>query len=178
VDQKYLGDSYDLVKRFWCQTLELIAPLYAHSRFVPALIRDDYTALTSIPILETRPIGRFGILLDPDTGIPLPAASLGGATSSHASLPFLLKLNQEFNPDYIICFDQSHHRGGGLSRERQREAKMTFLRDHGMQAFYYVSHAPFLFAAQNEPTLRSISDRLLSMGMPKCRFQHSEASGL
>src|SRR6266478_6504291 len=33
VHEKYLGDSYDLVKRFWCESLGPVAPLYAHPRF-------------------------------------------------------------------------------------------------------------------------------------------------
>ena len=31
----HLGDSYDLVKRFFCQVLDEIVPLYADPRFVP-----------------------------------------------------------------------------------------------------------------------------------------------
>src|SRR5438552_17254728 len=38
VHEKYLGDSYDLVKRFWCESLGPVAPLYAHPRFVPSLL--------------------------------------------------------------------------------------------------------------------------------------------
>ena len=169
--KQYLGDSYDLVKRFWCETLKSVAPLYAHPRFVPAAIRSEYKNVTTIPILEDRPDGRLGILLDPDTGVPLPATSASDATSSHVPLPFLIKLNQEFQPDYIICFDQSHVRDHQLSRKDQRAAKMTFLRERGICSFYYVSHAPFLFVAQDRQILRSILERLTLAGIPECRFQ-------
>jgi len=88
--EKYLGDSYDLVKRFWRENLKRVAPLYAHPRFVPVEIRARYTSLTSIPIFESRPRGQFGILLDPHTGIPLPGEAFH-ATASHAPLQFLVR---------------------------------------------------------------------------------------
>ena len=46
MDEKYLGDSYDLVERFFSQVLDPIARLYAHSKFVPPEIRDPYTKIT------------------------------------------------------------------------------------------------------------------------------------
>ncbi len=55
----YLGDSYDLVKRFWSESLRSVGPLYAYSRFVPADIRVQYTAVTSIPILDTDNLPRI-----------------------------------------------------------------------------------------------------------------------
>jgi len=58
--ETYLGDSYDLVKRFWYESLKSIAPLYAHPRFVPPAIHSKYTAVTSISILDVRPVGQFG----------------------------------------------------------------------------------------------------------------------
>ena len=39
MDEQWLGDSYDLVKRFWKKSLEPVAPLYSHPRFVPSTIR-------------------------------------------------------------------------------------------------------------------------------------------
>jgi hypothetical protein len=173
--ENYLGDSYDLVKRFWRESLKPIAPLYAHSKFVPARIRAQYTAVTSIPILEARPRGRFGILLDPHTGIPLPDESFGGATASHASLPFVVQVNEELQPSYMICFDQSYHRQHGLTREEQRDVKRKFLRARGIESFYYVSHAPFLFLASKRKVLARLRDRLESLGIPPCRFEPRDA---
>ena len=45
----------------------------------------------------------------------------------------------------VITFDQSDYRRSELKRDQQRHAKMRFLADAGLFAFYYVSHAPFLF---------------------------------
>jgi hypothetical protein len=170
----YLGDSYDLVKRFWSKSLEPIGLLYAHPKFVPSAIYAKYTTATSVPILGTRPEGRFGILLDPDTGVPLPSPSSRSATRSHASLQFIIDLTMELSPDYMICFDQSYHREHALSKEKQKEAKRSFLSDHGIMSFYYVSHAPFLFMASDKHILRSILGRLIALGIPETRFQPSE----
>jgi hypothetical protein len=91
----YLGDSYDLVKRFWAESLRQVAPLHAHPRFVPLGIRAHYTSVTSIPVLDTNelPDGLFGVLLDPHTGIPQPSESSTEATASHAPLLFIMQVN-------------------------------------------------------------------------------------
>src|SRR5262249_45994777 len=96
----YLGDSYDLVKRFWAESLRLVAPLFAHPRFVPAGIRPQYTAVTSIHVCAANklPEGPFGLLLDPNTGIPLPAESSTEASASHAPLPFIVQVNASMRP--------------------------------------------------------------------------------
>jgi hypothetical protein len=174
MEETYLGDSYDLVKRFFCQVLSPVAPLYAFPKFVPASIRDSYTAATTIPIFGAEVVRRFGILLDPNTGVPLPSEVLDGATPGHASLQFIMKLNEQLHPEYMICFDQSYHRKHELDRNAQREAKRKFLSTCGLPSFYYVSHAPFLFTAQRIEILRSVLDRLISAGIPRCRFQPSE----
>jgi hypothetical protein len=170
----FLGDSYDLVKRFFCEALKPIAQVYACPKFVPSEIRDKYTTITGIPILGNAPTDRFGIFLDPDTGVPLFQRV---DARRYASLEFVLELNHELHPDYIICYDQSYHRNPALKKEQQMEKKREFLRAREMSSFYYKSHAPFLFTAQRPETLRSILDRLISMGIPRCRFQPCEILG-
>ena len=150
--EEYLGDSYDLVKRFFCDSLKQIGTLYAHPYFVPVGMGAVYTRITNISILGERPDDPFGLLLDPDTGICLPTQKLEGATRKHVSLRFIIELNNKHRPDYIICFDQSAHRKHELSREEQRGQKMKVLQEGGLASFYYASHAPFLFAAQDQKT--------------------------
>jgi hypothetical protein len=167
--KQYLGDSYDLVKRFFSQTLKPVGTLYAQSEFVPEGIRRQYSILTAIPVLgDENPKRPFGVLLDPDTGF-----TLGRKTQKHVSLKSILELNQERHPDYIICFDQSHHRKHELDRDGQREKKMRSLRESGLSSFYYKSHAPFLFTAQDDGTLRRLLGCLVSAGIPEGRFQGS-----
>jgi hypothetical protein len=148
----YLGDSYDLVKRFWVENLRSVAPRFAHPSFIKEGIRDRYTTLTRIPILnlDVLPSVPFGIFLDPHTGIPLPNESSQGKTVSHATLPFMVEMNGKYHPSYMICFDQSYHRRHALSADGQREAKRDFLRERGIASFYYISHASFLFMAEKK----------------------------
>ena len=169
MDQKYLGDSYDLVKRFFCQVLSPITPLYAHEKFVPPGIREAYTKLTKIQILGTRPQGRFGILLDPDTG-----ATDGHATKKHVSLQFIADLNREFRPTYMICFDQSYHRKHENDKKGQRGEKLRRLRALGLQSFYYSSPAPFLFVAESREVFDVIFDLLRFEGIPDRFLQRPE----
>jgi hypothetical protein len=172
VRHDYLGDSYDIVKRFWAESLRPIARLFAHPRFVPAAIRSRYTALTTVPVLdpEELPEGPFGLLLDPDTGIPLPAESPTEPTASHAPLAFIVRLNATLRPAYMICFDQSHHRRHELTRPQQLQRKRDFLRAEGISSFYYHSHAPFLFMAERPEVLSTAKGRLVSLGVPPERF--------
>jgi hypothetical protein len=169
----FLGDSYDLVKRFWADRLGSLAPLYAHPKFIPPEIRVAYVRLTSMPVLDVErcPDQPFGIFLDPHTGIPLPSEVYRKPTRSHASLPFVLDVNRRLRPKYIVCFDQSYHRGHALKQHQQRKRKMTFLAQNGIYCTYYRSHAPFLFMAQERRTLEAIRKTLLECGMPAERLE-------
>jgi hypothetical protein len=170
--EKYLGDSYDLVKRFWAESLSPIAPLFAHPQFVPVEIQERYTVLTLIPILDpTRPPkNRFGLLLDPDTGIPLPDKSQVRASVAHASFDFISDVMARLQPAYMICFDQSYHRGNKNNKAEQLEKKREFLYSQGIDSFYYFSHAPFLFMAAKPDLLSAVIARLMECGVPADRF--------
>lgn len=86
MDKRYLGDSYDIVKRFWAERLQVIAPLLAHPRFVPLPIRSEFENMVGMRVLDpgNPPSHPFGLFLDPHTGVPLPTKGTHKATSSHA----------------------------------------------------------------------------------------------
>jgi hypothetical protein len=174
----YLGDSYDIVKRFWAESLRSISPLYAHPRFIPVDIRAQYTAVTTIPILDLvkPPECPIGLLLDPHTGIPLSSKSTAEASASHAPLAFIAWVNNRLRPEYIICFDQSYYRRHELNRKGQLEKKRELLREMGIDSFYYYSHAPFLFMAGDASALGAVKERLVSLGVPQERLT-SDAVG-
>jgi hypothetical protein len=174
--RNYLGDSYDIVKRFWAQSLVPLGPLFAHPRFVPEEIRTEYTAITTIAVMPdshtAAPGDPFGILLDPDTGIPLPdEAGTIVASASHASLPFLVSVLERLRPSYLICFDQSYHRRHRLSRMDQLKSKIEFLTQRQIHAFYYHSHAPFLFATTESHLHDSLQRQLQACGIPEHRLR-------
>jgi hypothetical protein len=170
VHEKYLGDSFDVVKRFLAERLAAVAPLLAHPRFIPTRIRPAFERMMTIPILGAElPPMPFGLFLDPDTGIPLPDASVR-VTASHAPLRFIADEFARLKPVYVVCFDQSHHRGCGMSRSEQRRRKQEALRAVGLESFYYVSHAPFLFAAAETDIIDSLRNRLVESGIPAWRL--------
>ena len=166
----YLGDSYDVLKRFWATSLGSIAPLYYHPKFVPLDIRKEYELVTSIPILGEIPNSKFGVLLDPHTGIPLPSDFDVRVTASHAPLSFIVDFCQTNDPEFIVCFDQTHHRTHELDKLGQLKLKTNYLEARRIFSFYYLSHAPFLFASSSAETANQIRDHLISLGIPEARF--------
>jgi hypothetical protein len=165
----YLGDSYDIVKRFWRAVLRHVAPLYAHPKFVPDTLQEDFTALTEIPLLNLQrlPPEHFGVLLDPDTGIPHPNARSQRVSRKHAPLKFISELFSDCGALYVVCFDQSRVRSKIEKLETQHEKKRKHLFSLGVFSFYYVSHAPFLFMAKQDDIITKVRKAILDAGVPE-----------
>lgn len=172
----FLGDSYDAVKRLWQQVLAGWAPLLAECRFVPEDLREEFTQLTGIPMLPDVPPEPYTILNDPDIGIRLPDEQNQSESRAHISLSSIRDQLNRPGLRAVITFDQSDYRHIELKRDQQRKAKMNFLADAGLFAFYYVSHAPFLFAFPTADTRHQVRDRLRSFGIPDVRFEGHERS--
>lgn len=179
VDKRYLGDSFDIVKRFWAERLRAVAPLLAHPRFVPADLKSQFERMVSMRVLDRNetPAGPFGLFLDPHTGVPLPTAPRQTATVSHAPLAFIEAEFSRLRPRYLVCFDQSHDRVPDLGRSDQRALKRADLKSRSLFSFYYVSHAPFLFAASDTAVLESLRSRLVEAGIPEWRFESDDLVG-
>jgi hypothetical protein len=178
VHSKYLGDSFDIVKRFWADCLGSVAPLFAHTKFVPQNIQEKYERMVGVRLLpaDGLPVC-FGLFLDPNTGIPLPTSSSQGATASHATVSFIVREFNRLKPTYMVCFEQSHDRSCGLTRREQRDSKRRALQSNRIVSFYYVSHAPFLFMARDDATLQRLLDCITNAGMPSSRFERMLAEG-
>jgi hypothetical protein len=171
VKRKYLGDSYDAVKRLWQEIFATWAPLHADPRFIPADIRNEFTTLTRIPLLGERRPTVYSILNDPDTGIRLPDRANQSEGSSHITLSTICNQLADSAVRCVITFDQSNHREPGLTAEGQRNAKLQWLNRKNLSAFYYVSHAPFLFAFSKLALLKSATDLLKHAGIPDRRIE-------
>jgi hypothetical protein len=168
----YLGDSFDAVKRLWQQVLAGFAPLYAEPRFIPPDLRRDFTRLTGIPMLLDAAPSRYSILNDPDTGIRLPSEVKQTESWIHIALITIRDQLQRHTPRAVITFDQSDYRHSELKRDEQRLAKMNYLAEAGLFSFYYVSHAPFLFAFSDADSRRQqLQERLLTFGIPDDRIE-------
>lgn len=172
--RQYLGDSYDAVKRLWQETFAKWAPLLAEPRFIPDDIRHDFTAFTRIPMLAKRRPPIYSIFNDPDTGIRLPDRTNKKEARSHINLATIVGQLRNSEVRCVVTFDQSHHREPGFSQKDQRNAKVQWLEREGLNAFYYVSHAPFLFAFSNQIYMEEARNLLLKMGLPKDRIKVPE----
>ena len=172
--RQYLGDSYDAVKRLWQETFAGWAPLLAEPRFIPEDIWHDFTAFTRIPVLANRRPPIYSIFNDPDTGIRLPHRKNQKEARSHINLATIAGQLRNSEVRCVVTFDQSHHREPGFSPADQRNAKVLWLQHQQLHSFYYVSHAPFLFAFSNDAHMRTAQERLLNVGIPKSRIGVSD----
>ncbi|MFZ5763024.1 MAG: hypothetical protein ACOY8P_08880 [Thermodesulfobacteriota bacterium] len=168
--RQFLGDSYDAVKRLWQETFAEWAPLLAEPQFIPEDIWNDFTKITRIPLLSGHRPPAYSIFNDPDTGIRLPDRKNQKEGLTHVSLATIK--NQLMNPAVrcVVTFDQSHHREPGFTPSDQRNAKVSWLRQQKLHAFYYVSHAPFLFAFSEPKYMKEARERLLKVGIPESRI--------
>jgi len=167
----FLGDSCDAVKRLWQQVFAEWAPLYAEPRFIPCEVQDDFTRLTGIPFLTDRHPPGYSILNDPDTGIRLPDAKDQREGQRHIRVATIVDQLRNRGPRCVVTFDLSHDRRRELKHDSQRQVKLRCLAEEGIPAFYYVSHAPFLFAFPDSDSLRELQDRLLRAGIPADRIE-------
>jgi hypothetical protein len=172
MDQQFLGDSYDLVKRFWAENLSSIAPIYADERFVPKEIREEYTKITGIPIFHSSIAHPFAIFLDPCTGIPTKTNTASKPTKKHAPLPFIIEFLEKYHPEFLVCFDQSF--SFNRCKESCMEEKINALTSTGLCAFYYTSHANFLFVSESASITRSIRKQIMNLGIPGWRIKPNE----
>ncbi len=169
--EKFLGDSYDAVKRMWRQLLDGTSTLYAHPRFIEAHLRDQFQRLTGIETISGKLPDHCSILNDPDTGIRLPFAKNQSESRAHISLATILSQLTSCHPYCIITFDQSQYRHSGISLKNQRAEKMRHLSEHGAFSFYYASHAPFLFTFPTSENRQRTLNILVAEGIPVERLE-------
>ncbi len=169
--RKYLGDSYDALKRLWQELFADWAPLYASPTFITTDLRQEFTQLTRIPMLPTRPPSKYSILNDPDTGIRLPDGANQKEGRTHISIDTIINQLRDSGARCVITYDQSNYRNIGMRLDEQRKVKMGRILSEGFHSFYYVSRAPFLFAFPNDEALSQIQIILKSAGIPENRIQ-------
>jgi hypothetical protein len=151
------------------------APLHAEPQFIPEELRRDFTIMTCIPILgpDIR-LEAYSILNDPDTGLRLPGRADQSESRRHIAIPTICRQLSEPAVRCVVTFDQGNHREPGLTAEQQRTAKLQELTRQNIRAFYYVSHAPFLFACSTREDLGIVASLLRGAGIPEGRMEWSE----
>ncbi len=161
----YLGDSYDLVKRFFFQ--ELVALGYEVA-IDPMLTgswhgneQNFYRLVGAVPASGSiTPSKRRALLLDPDTGVS------AKNTKSHVS--FTRLAHEAEASTLVFSFDQSFSRQA--PPQIVMRTKLEALQALSCSAMYYDSHARFLFVAKQSHSLRELRLHLLSLGLPESRL--------
>lgn len=186
---RYFGDSYDIVKQALISWLSSMGDWEVHPMFtepvdqkqafqIAAFLR---ARLVSSEVLnETnrscyfdccRQVGN--LLLDPDTGLRLlPLSSTRSVEYLFASE--VIELAQARPEALTLIFDQSLARGQERS---QVERKLSYLRENGLHAFAYISHACFLLVGQSQNLVDRAYSRVREMSrLPDKRFAWVEHS--
>jgi hypothetical protein len=172
MNPSYLGDSYDLVKRFFCHELSHLGYLVSADPMLTGAWNSDeqdfYRLIGAQPFKQTLPgASRTALFIDPDTGIN------ARGSEKHASYKRLAQESTRYR--LVFAFDQSFSR---LSKPKEvMLGKLAELNSLGCHGMYYDSHARFLFVAQECNVLQELMTHLLSLGLPSSRLITSERLG-
>lgn len=165
----YFGDSYDLVKRFFCAELSALGysitvnPMFTETW--NSTEREFYRLIGVENIApQSQRSARTVLFIDPDTGVHRKASK------QHVSLHQLAE--EALRYSLVFSFDQSFSRQSKPAAAMRE--KLAFMRALGCHAMYYDSHARFLFVAAQEIALRELQAQLMSLGMPASRLLQSE----
>lgn len=163
---RFLGDSYDIVKRFFCHELRALGyDVVAEPIFTGEW--NDKGAAGYFRLIGARPreldapiSAHSALFFDPDTGVN----KKGG--SRHLSFDTLATAVS--NCELAFAFDQSFARG--RSSADVMAEKLAELRQRDCHAMYYSSHAHFIFVSARQSPLAALREHLVSLGMPLSRL--------
>jgi hypothetical protein len=164
----YFGDSYDLVKRFFCRELSSLG----YTVSVEAMFTGEWSGaetqffklIGAAPLAANlAPKDRTAVFVDPDTGVH------GKVSLHHVSLSRLVELSAHH--PLVFAFDQSFSRQAKFPESLH--AKLAKLEELGAHGMYYNSHARFLFVARVLGTLERLKAHLVGLGLPSSRLPTS-----
>jgi len=161
----YLGDSFDIVKRFFCGVLRNLGyAVYIDPMFTGEWSGEDEAFgkfLGATHILHRDPAkSKTALFFDPDTGVR------ATPTTAHVSFD---RLAQTLGDHAIVfAFDQSFSRN--TAPREQMTQKLAEMRSRNCHGFYYDSHARFLFVSRDDDSLRELESHLCGLGLPAFRL--------
>jgi len=177
--RQFLGDSYDIVKRFLLETIAPGARWDAFPMFTHVVTEDElatFEAFLGVHVasrgvltvdgdrvahLSTQPDQQH-VFLDPDTGIRLRPCS-GSAATNYIFGPELVDLCSSEPTRLVVVFDQSVPRGG----ERQAMAsKLAYFNERGVRGFAYLSHACFVVLSASQQVCDDAYANLVASALP------------
>lgn len=164
MNPKYRGDSYDIVKRFFCEALRTLGyTVYIDPMLTGEWPGNEAEFYAFLGVKHVRSFksnhSRTALFIDPDTGVS------ERASVTHASFDRLAQSLEQHT--IVFAFDQSFSRSS--KPEEQMIRKLTELKSRGCKGFYYDSHARFLFASRTDNHLQSLQEHLLALGLPDSR---------
>ena len=164
----YFGDSYDLVKRFFCEQLASLG----YTVYVEAMLTGEWAGAEAefFKLIGASPLGEgqaskeaTAVFVDPDTGVH------SKASLRHVSLSRLVVLSSQY--PLVFAFDQSFSRQATFPESLH--AKLAQLEQLGAHGMYYNSHARFLFVAKEGATLQRLKAQMVGLGLPASRLPTS-----
>ena len=171
MNTSYLGDSYDVVKRFFCGMARsagydvVVEPMFT-GNWTPAQ-RSAYLRFLDARAFEpTSADPSAALLVDPDTGI----RSTPSAT--HVTFDMIAARCKQFA--LVLVFDQAFARN--QSGTQVMNAKLRTLRALGVRGLYYDSHARFLLCSLSSSRVMRFHKSLIHAGLPAARFLGLPAS--
>lgn len=162
----YLGDSYDIVKRFFCEALRRLGyTVYIDPMFTGEWSGQEASLYKFLGVQRLHGGGvtasaATALFLDPDTGVN------GKGGRRHAS--FERVATEALKHQIVFAFDQGFSRA--TLPKTQIEKKLAAMLARGCRAFYYDSHARFIFASRDGKELERLRAELVSQGLPNTRL--------
>ncbi len=164
MNTKYLGDSYDLVKRFFARELGNLGYQVAADPMFTGSWSDEeriqFFKLVHASPENNRAPSRTALFLDPDTGIH--------ERSSRQHVSYARIADETDRYQLVFSFDQSFSRQEAPAAVVQR--KIQAMKALGCSAMYYDSHARFLFASRVDNIIMELREHLMSVGLPGSRL--------
>jgi hypothetical protein len=162
MNSKCSGDSYDLVKRV---LLEVVSnsglEVYADPMITDSMpeIEKQFHVLINAKQLPAGIISKkfHCLFVDPDIGLSEKKTKL------HVTF-YELQNKLSIVWDLIFVYDQSFSRS--IKSNERIQIKLMKLRLIGLNAFYYASHANFLFVSKDKNILEMVEQKLLGFGIP------------
>jgi hypothetical protein len=165
MNPQWFGDSYDIVKRYFCERLAALGyAIYVEPMLTGewGAVEADYYRFLGVRHSEEcrSPNTHSALLIDPDTGISK------RPSARHVSPEQIVQRLEAHG--IVFVFDQSFSRGCGA--EAQIQEKLRKIESLGAFGFYYDSHAKFLFASRSQTQLTTLMDDLRQCGIPLARL--------
>lgn len=164
MNRKFLGDSYDLVKRFFCLELSVLGyQVVADPMFTgPWNDRQKIHFFRLIGVAPTASADSMpmALFLDPDTGIR--------ERSSRQHVAFKRIAEEAARYALVFSFDQSFSYQEEAADGIQR--KLAALKALGCESMYYDSHARFVFASCAPARIAELRKHLMALGLPPSRL--------